>query len=178
MEETVFIAGGLYAGVLKFYHSGFFLTVKIILGIYTLVLFIDIVLLLIQRGVAGNIREGFYGMDVPRAIIDKKKKTRKEWEVIRRKLESANPVDYKVALIEADDFIDEIVKGMGYKGDNFGERLEKIPEEHIVNVAGMQQAHQVRNKIIHDDNFVLSQSDALGVLSQYEEFLRSFQVID
>jgi hypothetical protein len=178
MDGMLFIAGDLYTEILKFYHSGFFLTIKIILGIYTLVLFIDIILLLIQRGVAGNIREGIYGMDVPRAILDKKEKTREDWEGIKKKLASANPVDYKVALIEADDFIGEIVKGLGYAGDNFGERLDNIPEDHVMNVAGMRQAHQVRNKIIHDDNFVLSQNDALGVLSQYEEFLRGFQVID
>lgn len=178
MDDITIIIVNLYNGALSFYHSGFFLTVKIFLGIYSLVLFIDIVLLLIARGVSGNIREGFYGMDVPRAILDKKKKTRKEWMAIRQKLESANPDDHKIAIIEADDFIDRIVMGLGYPGDNFGERLENIPEEHIVNVAGMKQAHQIRNKIIHDENFMLSQSDALGVLSQYEEFLRSFHVID
>jgi hypothetical protein len=178
MDDITIIIAGLYGGVLDFYHSGFFLTVKILLGIYSLVLFIDVVLLLIARGVSGNIREGFYGMDVPRALLDKKKKTRKEWMVIRQKLESASPDDYKVAIIEADAFIDGIIQGLGYSGDNFGERLENIPEEHIVNVAGMKQAHKIRNKIIHDDNFVLSKSDALGVLGQYEEFLRSFHVID
>lgn len=178
MSEQVFILGNLYEGLLKIYHSGFFLTIKIILGIYVIVLFLDIILLVIQRGVAGNMREKFLGMDAPRAIMDKQEKARKRWGLIREKMESANPVDYKIAIIEADDFIDEIVKALKYKGENFGERLENIPEEHIVNVSGMAQAHQVRNKIIHDDNFVLSQSDALGVLSQYEEFLRSFQIID
>ena len=178
MGDLTFFIGNLYDGFLRFYHSGFFLTIKILLGIYTLVLFLDIILLIIQRGVAGNMREKFLGMDAPRAIMDKKEKTKEEWNVIRRKLGSANPVDYKLAIIEADDFIDGIIKGLGYAGDNFGERLENIPEEHIVNVSGMKQAHQVRNKIIHDDNFVLSQNDALGVLSQYEEFLRSFGVID
>ena len=77
-----------------------------------------------------------------------------------------------------EDFIEKIIVGFKYKGENFGERLENIPEDHLVNVAGIKQAHQVKNRIIHDDNFVLSKEDALGVLSQYEEFLRSFQVVD
>lgn len=178
MDNLTFVIGDLYNIFLKFYHSGLFLIIKILAGIYATVLFLDIILLIIQRGVAGNMREKFLGMDAPRAIMDKKEKTKEAWEIISKKLESDNPVDYKVAIIEADDFIDEIVKELKYEGKNFGERLENIPEEHIVNVAGMKQAHQVRNKIIHDDNFVLSQNDALGVMSQYEEFLRSFQIID
>ena len=178
MDDLLFILGDLYQSAIGFYHSGFFLTIKILLGIYSLVLFVDIVLLLWQRGLSGNFREGIYGMDVPRAIVGKKKQTRDKWSEIRKKVELGGPIDFKVAIIEADDFIDGIVEGLGYSGDNFGERLDGIPEEHIANVAGMKQAHQVRNKIIHDDNFVLSQADALGVLSQYEEFLRNFQVID
>lgn len=168
----------IYGEILEFCNSGFFLTLKVIFGIYTIVLFLDVILLLVQRGVAGNMREKFLGMDAPRAILDKKEKTREEWNAIKQKLESANPRDYKVAIIEADDFIEKIIVGFKYKGENFGERLENIPEDHLVNVAGIKQAHQVKNRIIHDDNFVLSKEDALGVLSQYEEFLRSFQVVD
>jgi hypothetical protein len=70
------------------------------------------------------------------------------------------------------------VAGLGYEGADFGERLDNASEDHIVNVAGMKQAHQIRNKIIHEDNFVLSKNDALGVLAQYEEFLRSYQIVD
>ena len=178
MDDIIFILGDLYQGALSFYHSGFFLVIKILVGIYSAVLLIDIILLLIQVGVSGNLREEFYGMNVPRALVGKKKQTKKRWEGIMAKVDSGSLVDYKVAVIEADDLIDGIIAGLGYKGENFGERLDNVPEEHIVNVAGMKQAHQVRNKIIHDDNFVLSRNDALGVLSQYEEFLRSFQVID
>lgn len=177
LELQIFLAN-IYAGLLKFYHSGFFLTVKIILGIYSAVLFVDIILLLVQRGVSGNLRETLTGMDVPVALTRKKTKTRKRWEEIKQKLAIGNPNDYKIAVIEADDFIGEIIAGMGYAGSNFGERLEDVPEGQIANIEGMKEAHSVRNRIIHDDRFVLSREDAEGVLAQYEEFLKSFQVID
>jgi hypothetical protein len=178
MEEIAFFIMNIQEGMVRIYHSGFFFALKFLAGIYAAVLFLDVVLLLIQRGVAGNMREKFLGMDAPRVILDKQEKAKEEWDAIRRKLESGNAVDYKVAIIEADEFIEKIIAGLGYGGENFGERLENIPGGHIVNLAGMKQAHQVRNRIIHDDNFVLSKTDALGVLSQYEEFLRSFQVVD
>lgn len=167
-----------YAGIIKFYNSGFFVTVKILLGIYTAVLFIDLILLLVQRGVAGNIREGFTGMDVPIMLTKKKNKARKQWQEIRQKLASDNENEYKIAVIEADKFIGDLVAGLGYPGDNFGERLDNINEGQIANIEGLRQAHATRNRIVHDDDFVLEKQEVEGVISQYEEFLRSYQIID
>ena len=167
-----------YLGLVKFYHSGFFLTVKIIIGIYTAVLFVDIVLLLVQRGLSGNLRETLTGMDVPVALTSQKAKTRKRWEEIKQKMAAGTQIGYKIAVIEADDFIGELIAGLGYAGSNFGERLTNVPEGQISNIEGMREAHSVRNRIIHDDKFVLGKEEAEGVLAQYEEFLKSFQVID
>jgi len=168
----------LYNDLLKFYHSGLFLVIKTLLGIYTVVIFIDIVLLVVQRGISGNMREMFTGMDVPLEITTKKKKMQEKWAVVRQKLESSNEADYKVAIIEADKIIDELVAGLGYKGENFGERLSSIPYTQLANIEGMQQAHEVRNRIIHDENFRLSHEDAEIALSHFEELLRSFEVLD
>lgn len=168
----------LYNDIIRFYHSGLFLVVKILLGIYAAVLLVDIVLLLIQRGIGGNMREMFTGMDVPAEITTKKKKMKEKWAKIRQRLESPNEADYKVAIIEADEIIDGLVAGLGYKGENFGERLDNIPDSQIANIEGMRQAHEMRNRIVHDDKFVLSREDADIALGQYEELLRSFQALD
>lgn len=176
--DVQILINNFYHGLTNFYHSGFFLTVKIILGIYATVLFVDIVLLLIQRGLSGNVRETLTGMNVPVALTSKKSKTKKRWEEIRQKMAAGTQNGYKIAVIEADDFIGELVAGLGYAGSNFGERLANVPEGQIANIEGMREAHSVRNRIIHDDKFVLSKEEAEGVLTQYEEFLKSFQVID
>lgn len=176
--DLQFLAIILYNDIIKFYHSGLFSVIKILLEIYAVVLFIDLVLLLVQRGISANMREMFTGMDVPLEITTNKKKMQKKWSAIRRKLESQYEADYKVAIIEADEIIDNLVAGLGYAGDNFGERLNNIPDTQIVNIEGMRQAHEVRNRIIHDDNFKLSREDADIALGQYEELLRSFEVFD
>lgn len=166
----------LYNDAIRFYHSKFFLLIKILLGIYTAILFIDIVLLLAQRGLMGNLRETMYGMDIPKEVASKKKKLRNKWLKIKKRLESSNPNDYKIAVIEADDVINGIVAGLGYDGENFGERLANIPASQIVNIDGIKRAHEARNKIIHNENFVLSQEDAVEIFDQYEDLLKSFQI--
>jgi hypothetical protein len=175
MEDFIIIA---YNGLIDFYHSGFFSLIKFLVGIYTIILLVDIILLLIKVGIGGSLRETLIGMDIPQEFTTKKRRARKDWQDIRHKLESANETDYKVAIIQADAFIDDLVSRMGYAGDNFGERLANIPADHIVNIEGMQQAHEIRNRIIHDENFVVSREDAEIALGQFEELLKSYQVID
>lgn len=175
MEDFIAIA---YKDFIAFYHSGIFSVIKFLAGIYAIIVFVDIILLLIHAGLGGSLRSTWTGMDIPREFTTKKKQARKTWQDIRNKLESANETDYKVAVIEADAFIDDLVSRMGYAGDNFGERLANIPINHIVNIEGMKQAHEVRNRIIHDENFALSKEDAEIALGQFEELLKSYQVID
>lgn len=175
MEDFIAIA---YNDLIIFYHSGFFSLIKFLVGVYTIILFVDIILLVIKVGPGGSLRSTWTGMNVPQEFTTKKKKARKIWQDIRQKLESNNETDYKVAIIQADAFIDDLIGRMGYKGDNFGERLTNIPINHIVNIEGMKQAHETRNRIIHDESFVVSKEDAEIALGQFEELLKSYQVID
>jgi hypothetical protein len=161
-----------------FYHSSFFLFIKILIGIYTLILFYDIVLLLIQRGVGSNLRELRFGIDIPTEIASNKRKTKEQWEGILKRLGSHNESEYKVAIIEADKMMDELIKKLGYGGENMGERLDNIPEGQLENLDGIREAHKVRNQIIHEDDFVLSKDIAKENLDKYADILRQFGVIE
>lgn len=166
--------------VLQFYNSFFFSVVKFIIGIYAIVIFVDIVLLLVQRGLSGNIRETLLGLDIPRELATpgKKKKLRKKWEKVRSKLESGREADFKLAIIEADSLIEDLIKRLGYSGKNMSERLENIPPGQLEHVEEIRRAHETRNRIIHEDNFSLDRKSAEEILALYEEFLRHFEVLD
>jgi len=53
-------------------------------------------------------------------------KSEKRWERILELASSSNPSDWKVAIIEADTILDEIVTVMGFAGDTLGEKLKGI----------------------------------------------------
>lgn len=164
--------------ILNFYHSTTFLVIKCIIGIYILVVFVDMILLLFQRGVAGNVRQILYGMNLPPEITTKKIKMKARWDKIRKKLESKNEADYKVAIIEADSAIDDLIRRMGYKGENMLERIKDIPAGQLDRIEEIREAHEIRNRIIHEEKFKVSRKDADEVLAKYEHFLRHFEVLD
>jgi hypothetical protein len=167
---------GIVGGISGFYKSPAFSVLKFILGIYTVVVLADIILLLIQRGLSGDIRDTLIGMNIPPELSTRKNKLKKKWEKIKSRLESKNESEYKVAIIEADNVIDDLIARMGYDGNNMAERLDSINPGQIDNIEDLRVAHKVRNRIIHEDGFKLSLEETKNVLGYYEKFLDEFDV--
>jgi len=83
--------------------------------------------------------------------------------------------EYKLAVIEADNMVNETLKRMGYGGESLGERLEKLTAATLSNIEEIKEAHQVRNNIIHDPNYRLSLDDARKVLSIFEKAFKDLE---
>jgi len=163
---------------LQFYHSGTFAVIKFIIGIYIIVIVVDIILLLFQRGLAEDIRSTLAGMNMPKELVSKKNKLKIQWENILARLQSDNPSEYKVAVIEADRIVENLIRKLGYKGKNMTEILGEVKPGQIDNLEEIKQSHEVRNRIIHDESFVLDRDTAKKTLAAYENFLDSFEVFD
>lgn len=177
MNELEFL-NSLITSFSDFYRSNSFSLIKFIFGIYAVVVFVDIVLLLIQRGLGGDLRDTVLGMNIPPELVTKKGKLRKKWDKIRAEIKKEDESSYKVAIISADNIIDDLIKRMGYKGANMGERLAGINPGQIDNIKELQQAHEIRNRIIHEENFKLNKDQIEEVMGYYESFLKSFEVLD
>ena len=104
---------------------------------------------------------------------------RERWQTIIKKMESDNVSDWKLAIIEADTLLDEMVKKMGYHGENLGERLRRIEVSDFTSLQEAWEAHKVRNKIAHDssDQFILTQREARRVIGLFEKVFREFKYI-
>ncbi len=158
-----------------FYNSSLFLFIKIILGIYLAVVILDIILILILFDVPSQMRVGLRGMDVP---LVTKSKMQKRWDKIKDRLKTGNISQYKVAIIEADALADEILGGIGYKGANMTEKLEQIEPTHIDDhLESLKGAHQVRNRIVHEENFEIDARLTKAVLDVYENFLKYLEYL-
>jgi hypothetical protein len=150
-----------------FGQSWFFTVVGWFLKIYTIVLFLDIVMLLIVRGVSGNIRTQLYGTDRP---IISKNQVVKRWEKIVARLRQPNPSQYKVAVLEADHMADELLAGIGYAGKNMGERLKSIQPGQVESFEPLQKAHATRNRIVNEPDFTVTREEAEELLEAYRKF--------
>lgn len=160
----------------NFYYSPFVLAVKIFIGIYLAVLFVDIILMLILRDIGWHMRVGIKGVDMP---LISKGKMQKRWDKVKSRLKIESPSQYKVAIIEADAIVDEILAGIGYKGANMSEKLEQVGVNHLDDhLEALKGAHQIRNQIVHQADFAIDQRMAAAVIGVYENFLRYLEFLD
>lgn len=100
-----------------------------------------------------------------------------EWARIQQALQSDNPADWKVAIIEADTMLDTIVTRMGYPGGNLGEKLKAIEPSDFLTLNDAWEAHKVRNAIAHEGNYDLTRREVVRVIGLYENVFREFDCI-
>jgi hypothetical protein len=92
-------------------------------------------------------------------------------------LDSENPNDWKLAIIEADIILDDTLKRQGYAGPTLGDRLKSISPESLHSIRDAWDAHMVRNKIAHAGaDFVLTQKIARETIMQYERVFKELGV--
>jgi len=83
--------------------------------------------------------------------------------------ESTNPNDWKLAIIEADILLDDLLKQRGYAGISLGDRLKGISPSVLHSLDDAWQAHKVRNQIAHAGaDFVLTQKIARETIMMYK----------
>lgn len=94
------------------------------------------------------------------------------WDEIRRHVNSFVEAEWKLAVIEGDKFVDDVLKTAGFPGESMGERLMLIKPDQIMNLQYLWDAHKLRNLLVHDPHFRLTHQQAVFAINAYESVLR------
>jgi hypothetical protein len=86
-------------------------------------------------------------------------------------------VERKLAVIEVDDLLSDVLLQMEHKGDDLIEQLKNITEEILPNIEELKQAHLKRKKIIENPEQELSEEEAVEIVSTYKESLKYLRVL-
>jgi len=105
------------------------------------------------------------------------KKASKQWEKTKKRLEGGLESEYKLAIIEADSMIDEVLKRIGHKGETLGDRLKELTPDLLSNINDIWEAHKIRNNIVHDPDYKLSLREAQKAIEIYEKALTDLGAI-
>ena len=102
----------------------------------------------------------------------------KRWDVVLQYLFSENPGDWKLAIIEADSMLDNLMDQLGFKGEGLGEKLKSANQDTFRGLTTAWEVHTVRNRIAHEgQQFELSQHEAKRLVALYEQIFREFGYI-
>jgi len=92
----------------------------------------------------------------------------KQWEKIRKRTESKLETDYKLAIIDADDFLEDVLERAGYEGKDFNESISKASRLVSSIYDDILRAHEARNSIVYSPDFKLTAQEAEKILGTYE----------
>lgn len=101
----------------------------------------------------------------------------KHWERVQKLFVSESPSDWKIAILEADIMLDDMVRRMGYAGDTLGECLKQIERSDFTTLDLAWEAHNFRNKIAHEPDSSISRRDVNRVIGLFEKVFREFSYI-
>lgn len=94
------------------------------------------------------------------------------WSRIVRKTQSGQEKDYKFAIIEADDLLQQLLDSKGFRDDEFAVLVQSA-KKIVPNVDGVIMAHDVRNNIVYDSDYKLDEEEAKIILGHYERAIKS-----
>jgi len=175
MEEfiTNFIPG-LQAYFQAFWSSTFFLVVRILLGIYAVILVIDVILLIYLGNVHARLRSLKYGVS---GISESGGRRKREWKRVTDRLDTDSPTEWKLAVLEAEHLLHVAMTEVGYKGENLGTQLAEIDADMYDATEVLQSVHAFRNQIVHDDEMDIAHEQAKEAVGIYYDFLGDLGVV-
>jgi len=102
----------------------------------------------------------------------------KRWQKVLKYMESSNMSDWKLAILEADILLEEMIDSIGYRGESLGEKLKNIERGDFTTVDKAWEAHKIRNAIAHEGaDFLITQREARRVVGLFEEVFKEFKYI-
>jgi len=97
---------------------------------------------------------------------------------VQQHVASGNPNDWKLAIIEADIILGEVLHEAGYAGKTIGDQLKSASTSNFSSLQDAWDAHLIRNKIAHEGaDFVLTQQAAKAAMIKYQRVFKEFGAI-
>lgn len=167
-----------FDAVLSFLNTAWDIFTVISLGISTL-LVIGIIYAYIRYNQMGDLEtvqvqtqerlwDELYGKDA----------TNNRWEDIQSHISTDSPNDWKLAIIEADVMLEEMLESAGYAGNSIGDKLKGASPSNFQTLDAAWKAHRIRNQIAHGGaDFVLTKKVAQETITQYRQVFQEFGVI-
>src|SRR3989344_111310 len=95
------------------------------------------------------------------------------WEKVQELAYSNSPSDWRLAIIEADVMLEDVLRQKGHIEDNLGDMLKATDKTDLLTLQDAWEAHKVRNDIAHlGANFELSDREAKRVVALFENVFK------
>ncbi|PIP55479.1 MAG: hypothetical protein COX06_03040 [Candidatus Zambryskibacteria bacterium CG22_combo_CG10-13_8_21_14_all_42_17] len=101
-----------------------------------------------------------------------------KWDRIVKYANSDNPSDWRIAIIESDVMLKELLRAIGYEGESVGDILKSVDKEEFLTIEDAWEAHKIRNAVAHSGgDFRLNEHETKRTIALFEKVFKEFQLI-
>ncbi len=101
------------------------------------------------------------------------------WNRIREEVGSDTEQNWRLAILEADIMLNELLDSLGYKGETMADKMRQVVKGDFNTIDLAWEAHRARNAIAHQGvQSSLSQREARRIIDLYEKIFREFKFIN
>ena len=148
-----------------------------LLGVFLTLVFGVLVVILISR--IGILNKFFKATDnFLKGGKTPKKNLNASWQKILSRLNKNDEASLHMALIEADNLFDDLLKLMGLPGESMADRLKYLNSTQVSNIEEIWQAHKLRNQLVHGSEYPIARSEIEFGVRAYEKALKELKFID
>jgi hypothetical protein len=157
-----------------FTASTFFGVLKVV-GAFAFIILLIADILLLSKRLQRDVKVAVYGSSAPKL---KKSKYEKRWEGIKKNVLEGGVSGGKIAVIEADKMMNEILEKIGHKGKDAGEKIASVKPGQLIGAEEAAAAHELSRKIAEDPSFQVGTEELQGAIDGYEKVFRGLEVLD
>ena len=112
------------------------------------------------------------------AISGQDKGADPRWQQILSYVASDDEKLWRLAIIEADVVLDEMMTAMGYTQQSLGEKLRSVEKSDFTTIDKAWEAHKVRNTIAHEGStYNLTRRELQQTINNYRQVFREFEYV-
>lgn len=102
----------------------------------------------------------------------------KRWEMVQTRLNSFSEGDWRLAIIEADIILNDMLAKMGYEGDSVAERLKRADKSSFDTIDLAWEAHKFRNRVAHEGaSFHMTHEEAKHIIARFKQVFDEFYFV-
>lgn len=165
----------IFLFLINFSATEIFFYLKTIFIIISILISLAIIILLFKNGWIKDL----FLIDFTEFLTNEPfgtKESFKEWTKIVNRLKSNKEPEYKLAIIEADALLDEVLKNMGYKGETMKERLKQLKSSDFLYADEIIDVHKIRNDVVYNPDYQLTLDEAERIINIYEKTFRKLEL--
>lgn len=104
--------------------------------------------------------------------------TRLRWDRVMEEAYSENEQSWRLAILEADIMLSELLDFLGYRGETMADKMRQVEKGDFKSIDLAWEAHRMRNQVAHQSTAQpLSAREVRHVVGLYEQIFREFKFV-